>query len=96
MLLPFTSSASWPAFVAVRAAVETEVHWLKGVGDQSIRRGVGQDRAEIALISVVVDLPYRPGHRLAHGPGIEIAGAGYVLGTTRPAEHGEKENDGHG
>src|SRR5271169_5119208 len=31
ILLPFTSSASWPALVAVRAAMETDVHWLKAL-----------------------------------------------------------------
>ena len=42
MLLPFTSSASCPAFVAVRAAVETEVHWLKALATKVLAEALGR------------------------------------------------------
>ncbi len=51
-----------------------------GVRDKGIGRGVGQDRAEIALICVIGDQPLRPDQWLPRCGGIEVAGAGDTLG----------------
>jgi len=42
ILLPFTSSASWPALVAVRAAMETDVHWLKALATKELAAAFGR------------------------------------------------------
>ena len=85
-LVPFTSSASWPPLLAAMAAVGTDVHWLKAVGDKAIGGGVGQDRAEVALIGVVGDQSLRPHQRLPRGSRVEVDWCPRRTWDLRPAE----------
>jgi hypothetical protein len=41
-LVPLTSSASWPALVMVRAAVETAVYWLKAFATRALADAFGR------------------------------------------------------